>query len=55
LNSVRRLINIATVQQALHKGLKSAVTALDTIVRPTNSRLHEKKAESGTAEAAPPK
>lgn len=48
LRSVRNLIKIATVQQALHKALTSAVVSLDTVAkRPTSKKhLQEEKVES---------
>jgi hypothetical protein len=45
LQAIHRLINIVTVQHALHRGLKSAVAALDTIVDAKRSKKQLQKEE----------
>jgi hypothetical protein len=44
LQTVQRLINVLTVQHALHRGLKSAVSALNTLgLAPASAREGKKE------------
>jgi hypothetical protein len=57
LQAIHRLINIVTVQHALHRGLKSAVAALDTIVdaKPSKKQLQKEEKAEPAIQAAPSK
>jgi hypothetical protein len=53
LQAVQRLINVLTVQHALHRGLKSAVATLDTL-RPAQASATEGKKEKREISKAMP-
>jgi hypothetical protein len=48
LQAVHRIINIVTVQDALRRGLKSAVAALDAQAETSKKPLQKEKAESAS-------
>jgi hypothetical protein len=53
LQTVQRLINVLTVQHALHRGLKSAVAALDGQAEKSKEGLQKEEPEATPSSQKP--